>query len=554
MIRSIRGRLQWWYGCVYALSILMFGSLVYWRADRDVHERATLQAVSAAQYLDANLRSLPKWKLAGESRPPEFGLGTEINDNHSDPATPQGTVFPGFHFRSPRETAERENLIRLPAQNWDHRGPPGRPRGRPQNPESAPDASQENFAADNPSAVGGKGPNPNGGGPSNPPPPGDRMEFAVWNAAGKLISNSEGDLIQPFLSNPPAELRDRSPRISFPEGVVRAQMKGPMDSMILVIRPMGHDISNLHRFGIQIAGMAAVTLVVGTVGGWWVSAKMVQPIQDISRTASQISVTSLDKRIETKHLDEELVQLAVVLNGAFERLEQSFERLTQFTADASHELRTPLAVIQSQIELALSQPRTTEAYQQTLKTCLASSERMRSLVDGLLLLARTDSEGMQIQPERIDLRQVAEDAVAQLQDRAQSHGVELECMSPDEDVTILGNVTFLTRIPANLIDNAIQHTPKGGTVTVEVSREGMNAVLTVKDSGHGIAKEHLEFLFDRFYRVDSGRSRSQGGSGLGLAICKSLVESHHGSIECESELDQGARFVVRFPLDGDKHA
>ena len=179
---------------------------------------------------------------------------------------------------------------------------------------------------------------------------------------------------------------------------------------------------------------------------------MVQPIQMISETAAQISAANLNRRIDTSRLDQELVQLASVLNGTFERLETSFDRLTQFTADASHELRTPLAVIQSQMELALSQSRSVEWYQQTLETCLQSSERMRSLVDGLLLLARTDSDHAELRRQTIDLRSVVEDAVAQLQD------------------------------------------------------------------------------------------------SLGLSICKSLVESHNGSISCDSIVGEGSTFVVRLPL------
>ena len=548
MIRSIRGRLQWWYGGVYALSILVFGCMVYWRADRDVHERATLQAVSAAQYLDASLRSLPPWRLNDGPRPPQFP-GDDVHSFRPD--FPNGPMPPDFEMRPPRGDQRRENIIRLPAQNWDRRGPPPRVPGDPDNPQLPPGRpprdGQRGIEA--PNLRPNNGP-PNGGDrPNHPRPPMDRMEFAVWRANGQLISKSEGELIEPFLAAGPAAIRDRGPRISVLDGAVRAEMKGPFESMILVLRPLGHDMANLHRFGWQIAGMAAVTLFVGTVGGWWVSGRMVRPIQEISKTASHISVTSLDRRIETRNLDAELVQLASVLNCAFERLEESFGKLTQFTADASHELRTPLAVIQSQMELALSQPRSADDYQKTLRTCLGSSERMRSLVDGLLLLAKTDAKRIQLRPAPIDLRQVAEEAVVQLQDRAAANGVELECATPDDAVMVSGDATFLVRVPANLIDNAIQHTPGGGKVVVEVRCEGDDAVLTVKDTGSGIDAEHVPLLFDRFYRVDTARSRTQGGSGLGLAICRSLVESHHGTIGCESVLGEGSTFTVRLPLN-----
>ena len=204
--------------------------------------------------------------------------------------------------------------------------------------------------------------------------------------------------------------------------------------------------------------MAVGTLLVGIAGGRWISGRMVQPIQEISETASQVSAASLDRRIDTGQLDQELVPVASVLNSTFGRLETSFNRLTQFTADASHELRTPLAVIQSQIELALSHPRSAASYQQTLETCLFSAERMRSLVDGLLLLARTDSDYAKLRLETDRSANVVEDAVAQLQDKAITAGIDLECAAPDGTVGVSADERFLMQVPINLIDNAIQHT------------------------------------------------------------------------------------------------
>ena len=381
-------------------------------------------------------------------------------------------------------------------------------------------------------------------------PPIDRMEFTIWRRDGSVLARSDGAAtdLDPEMTMPTGV--DHPPRVIRGNGYIDAAMKGPQEATILVRRPLGNDMAKLHRFGFQIAGMAVGTLLVGIIGGWWISGRMVQPIQMISETAAQISAANLDRRIDTSRLDQELVQLASVLNSTFERLETSFDRLTQFTADASHELRTPLAVIQSQMELALSQPRSVESYQQTLETCLRSSERMRSLVDGLLLLARTDSDHAELRREIIDLRSVAEDSVAQLQDKAVSAGIDLECAAPEVAVGVSADIRFLMQVPVNLIDNAIQHTPSGGKIFVDVRIEGTDAILSIRDSGCGIAAEHLPHLFERFYRVDTGRSRRHGGSGLGLSICKNLVESHGGSISCESIVGEGSTFLVRLPLSG----
>ncbi len=527
MIRSIRRRLQCWYGAVYALSIIVFGCLVYWRADRDMNERATLQAVSTAQYLDVSLRN---------GRPGPMRDGHPMNPPHPDqrfgqPDDAFPTEFqmerlpPEFQFRPPRDRRP-EMGPRNDRGAISRNGPAGR-KG-PSDPQLPPEPATENE--------------------DRPRPPIDRMEFAIWRRDGSVLARSEGadsnDLenwrIPTGIGHPP--------QITRGDGFIEAAMLGPQEATIVVRRPLAHDVAKLHRFGLQIATMAVGTLVVGIVGGWWISGQMVQPIQMISETAAQISATNLDRRIETHHLDQELVQLGTVLNGTFERLENSFQRLTQFTADASHELRTPLAVIQSQTELALSQPRSVESYQQTLETCLKSAERMRSLVDGLLLLARTDSDHSELRRQTVDLRKVAEDAVAQLQEKATSAGIELECATPETMVGVSADVRFLLQVPINLIDNAIQHSTSGDRISVEVKTESNEAILSVRDRGCGIIADHLPHLFERFYRVDTGRSRQHGGSGLGLSICKSLVESHGGTIKCESTIGEGSVFNVRLPL------
>ena len=524
MIRSIRGRLQWWYAAVYGVSIVVFGFLVYWRADRDVNERATLQAVSTARYLDVSLRGVRPGPMrdAGQMNPPSERGADQFSSDFS-----LGPLPPELQFRPPG--ARRPGMG--PPGDRGPRSPMG-PKGRlgPLGPLDFV-RPPESFLEDD-----------------KVQPPLDRLAFTVWRRDGSVLARSDGVAGDPVFDMQMPTGVALPPRVFRGKGYIDAVMKGPQEATILVRRPMGNDIANLHQFGFQIAGMAVGTVLVGILGGWWISGRMVQPIQMISETAAQISAANLNRRIDTSRLDQELVQLASVLNGTFERLETSFDRLTQFTADASHELRTPLAVIQSQMELALSQSRSVEWYQQTLETCLQSSERMRSLVDGLLLLARTDSDHAELRRQTIDLRSVVEDAVAQLQDRALSAGLELECAAPEMIVGVNADIRFLMQVPVNLISNAIQHTPRGGKIFVEVRIEVTDAVLSIRDSGCGIAAEHLPHLFARFYRVDTGRSRRYGGSGLGLSICKSLVESHNGSISCDSIVGEGSTFVVRLPL------
>lgn len=554
MIKSIRGRLQWWYGGVYALSIVVFGSLVYWRADRDVHERATLQAVSTAQYLDVSLRNVPPG-LMPDSGSANLSDSAEGNFPPLNPRVPGiGRVPPEFQFRQPRD---RDNKWR------PERDPDGRPfRGPPdENREPRPPGG---FRPGGPDFERGPEPGANPEGPRRDRRPDkreddrpqpqtdpmevDRMEYVIWRPDGSMLSHSDEFPVERSRPKPDPAGIGGSPLVTMNNRQIEILKRGPQGAMIMVLRSIRHDMADLHRFGLQVAAMALGTLFLGLLGGWWISGRMVQPIRKISDTASQISATSLNRRIETDSLEQELVQLGSVLNGTFARLEDSFSRLTQFTADASHELRTPLAVIQSQAELALSRPRTPEAYQQTLEICLQSAERMRSLIDGLLLLARTDSERLDLRPQAVDLRHIAEDAVSQFQSNAIDAGVELECVSSESPVMVSGDVRFLTQVPANLIDNAIRHSVAGGKIIVEVRLVGADAVLTVQDSGSGIGAEHLPYIFERFYRVDAGRSRRHGGSGLGLAISKNLVNVHGGTIQCESPPGKGCLFTVRLPV------
>lgn len=522
MIKSLRTRLQWWYGTVLALTLLLFGSLVYWRANRDMRDRAVRQAVSAAEYLAVSLRPPRPQPGPGGSPPdrPPYAPHPPRNEDFTRTARPGAAS----------EVAATPGADAGPRQGM--RRPPGTP--------PAP------FIP--PSLLGDPPPDetPGRGQPPPPRPAEDRLSYIVWHPDGRRIQQVGTE--SPELSSMPRpaagtglEIQRRSDRVQ----VIR---RGPGGLVVLVDRPLADDLAELRLFGASVGLLGVAALTVSLAGGRWVSARMVRPIETISETAKQISAARLDRRIDTQPLDAELQPLAHVLNETFARLEQSFRRLNQFTADASHELRTPLAVIQSQAELALQQPRSVSEYQQALETCLKSSIRMRSLTEGLLLLARSDAEPLQPVTEPADLRLAAEEAAAALQDRFNAAGVDLECETPEDRVSVAVDPRFLRQIAHNLLDNALQHTPQGGQVSVKVFQQQSLALMLVRDTGCGIPPEHLPQIFDRFYRVDSARSRNTGGSGLGLAICRTLTEVHCGQIHCESTPGTGTTFTVQLPL------
>lgn len=526
MIKSMQLRLQFWYGSVLTLTLLLFGSMVYWRADRDLRERSERQAVTAAEYLAVSLRpprSQPGFPGGPGGRPPRGrgdlthrGEGGGPRRADAPQAPPEQTALGGPARSGPPES---------------RRGPPAMPPG-PLLPGSLLGDVPPEFA-------------PASDRPLPPRPPADHLNYIVWhpNSPEPIVGGSASATFtsQPRPApGPPLEIRRTAAAVQ----VIRRA--GPM--LILVDRPLTEDLAELHLFGVSIGILGTLALVISLVGGHWVSARMVRPLAVIAETAREISAAQLHRRIEPQLLDRELVPLASVLNSAFARLEQSFRRLSQFTADASHELRTPLAVIQSQAELALLQPRSPDEYRSTLETCLKSADRMRSLTDNLLLLARSDSGRLPQPSENADLRRIVEEATAALQERFSAAHVELDCETPEHPLPIAAAPGFLRQIPLNLLDNALQHTPPGGHVSIQLLAAGDNAQIVVQDTGCGIPAEHLPRIFDRFYRVDTARSRRTGGSGLGLAICQSLAEAHGGKIHCESEPGRGTTMTVNLPL------
>jgi two-component system, OmpR family, phosphate regulon sensor histidine kinase PhoR len=218
----------------------------------------------------------------------------------------------------------------------------------------------------------------------------------------------------------------------------------------------------------------------------------------------------------------------------------------EFIANVSHELRTPLSAIKLMLETVLLSDDDAEARTLFLPQIQREVERMIRLVEDLLELARSESGTLLLRRERFDLTDVATSVVNTFAQRSATLGVELELDAPEE-VFVDADRNRLTQIGLNLVDNAIRHTPVGGSVVVEVAREGEHAVLRVRDSGIGIPFNDLPHIFERFYVVDRSRSREHTGTGLGLSIARHLVEANGGTIGATSVYGRGATFVCRFP-------
>src|SRR5260221_553470 len=231
-------------------------------------------------------------------------------------------------------------------------------------------------------------------------------------------------------------------------------------------------------------------------------------------------------------------------------LEASVRRITQFTADALHELRAPVSLIRTTAEVAIQRrDRSAGEYLQALEEILEESERTSQVVDSLMLLARADSGKESLECAATDACGVVRGAAEQVERLARSHGLEFAASWPDGPVRIQADREALRRALLILIDNAVKYTPKSGTVKVKLETNGSAAIVSVSDTGIGIAKQDLAHIFDRFWRADQARSREQGGAGLGLSIAKWIVEMHRGSIDVESEAGKGCTFHLRLPLD-----
>jgi heavy metal sensor kinase len=295
---------------------------------------------------------------------------------------------------------------------------------------------------------------------------------------------------------------------------------------------------------------APLLLLAASAGGYWLSTRALAPVDEISRAAQRISIENLAERLPVTQTGDQLQRLSETLNAMFSRLEASVRRITQFTADASHELRAPVSLIRTTAEIAIQKKdRTAEEYFEALEEILAESERTSQVVDSLMLLARADSGKESFECVTVDACTVVNGAVEQGEKLTRHHGLEFASSLPNGPVPINADADALRRALLILIDNAVKYTPKTGSVKVKLETNDGFAVVSVSDTGIGIAKPDLAHIFDRFWRADKARSREQGGAGLGLSIAKWIVEMHRGSMDVESEPGKGSTFHLRVPLD-----
>jgi signal transduction histidine kinase len=332
---------------------------------------------------------------------------------------------------------------------------------------------------------------------------------------------------------------------------------GNLSGYILIgmpLDPMGQRGSLL----VTLLTLVSIMLVVALAGGFWLADRAMRPVKVITYTAQQISETDLSQRFNLNKKDE-IGQLADTFDAMLARLESAFMRQRQFTADASHELRTPLTIVNLETDRALSAARTPHEYQRALQVIRSENDLMSHLVNDLLTLARMDAGRESLQKERLDLSDLALEVIERLESMAAGQKVVLVAEDLPE-VSLLGDRKALIQMLTNLVENAIKYTSQNDVdhdrrvvLSTGTDPQGIHGWVRVQDTGPGIPAEHLDHLFDRFYRVDKSRARAEepestpAGSGLGLAIVESIARSHGGSIRVTSELGQGTIFEILLP-------
>lgn len=293
----------------------------------------------------------------------------------------------------------------------------------------------------------------------------------------------------------------------------------------------------------QLFLAAPAALLLALLGAWFLAGRALRPVERMQAELAQVTAEQLSARLAVPPAGDELARLAATVNGVLARLERSFETLRQFTSDASHELRTPLAAMRAELEVCLREERTAAEYRAALESALEEIGRMTQLAEQLLVLSRHEAARAEIALKPVDVRSFVESLVGELSVLADE---KQQVILPQAGRPLFALVDegLLQRVLRNLLHNAIRYTPREGRIDVLVNRDGDRVLIDIDDSGPGIAPEHREHVFDRFYRIDRSRSREQGGTGLGLAIARSAAQRMQGSLEVGDSPLGGARFTL----------
>lgn len=377
----------------------------------------------------------------------------------------------------------------------------------------------------------------------------------VWSARGERLLVT-GTTTEPVGLDPPADsASDHEPRtIVLPTGRMRV-LTEPLhaNGRRFLVRAAVSEVGvqgQVRSLWLQLAFLSLTVLTLGGLGGYALVQYSLGPLERMADHARRITAEQLHERLSLEDSGRELNQLRDAFNETLARLERSFAQLRRFTADASHEFRTPLTALRSVGEVGLRGSRSVEDYREVIGTMLEEADRLSRLADDLLTLARAETGQAHLRFEPVDLSSLAEEVSERLSVLAEERRQTLET-DVDGPVVVSGDRPALRQALLNLLDNAIKYSPESSRVIVRVGHGSDLGWVEVQDEGPGIPSEDRERIFERFYRIDSSRSREMGGTGLGLSLVKGIAEAHAGRVELETERGGGSVFRIVLPRGSD---
>jgi two-component system heavy metal sensor histidine kinase CusS len=298
----------------------------------------------------------------------------------------------------------------------------------------------------------------------------------------------------------------------------------------------------MKKFGALLVAVIALGVAASTIIAFTVTKRGLRPLGEMTRALKRVGPKQLHQQVTAVGWPRELQPLAVAFDDMLHRLEDSFVRLSQFSADIAHELRTAIGNIRGEAEVVLTRSRSPEEYREVIESTIAECQHLGHIVDSLLFLARTEAAEGHLQRSSFNGRAAIEKIAAYHELIAEEQKLTIRCQG---EGSFVADEMLFGRAVHNLVENAVHHTAAGGSIEISISNRGPNTEVSVKDTGAGITAEHLPRVFDRFYRADSARSSE--GVGLGLALVKSIMDLHGGSAEIESTPGRGTTVMLSFP-------
>ncbi|MGA2871375.1 MAG: ATP-binding protein, partial [Verrucomicrobiota bacterium] len=303
----------------------------------------------------------------------------------------------------------------------------------------------------------------------------------------------------------------------------------------------------LSRLFMELALGLPLAVIIIAGGGWLLVRRALQPVEQITRKAEQITQHNSSERMPVAHTGDELEKLSVSLNRMIARLDDAFQNSKRFVADASHELRTPLTILHGELEMLAKDAQANAEWRERVASMLEEVARLGKIVEQLFALSRLDAGESQTEWKQFDLAELARTTAEHMGLLAEDKHIAITC-DASRPVLIEGDRARLKQVVVNLLDNAVKYTPENGAIQLSVNAINGHAILEVADNGMGIPPDALPHVFERFFRVDQARSADAGSAGLGLAIVKSICTAHGAEVEVQSTLRNGSCFRVKFPL------